>query len=68
MHGIVEQDETGSITDAGLDAVAVAVAGAVASNDWPMVLKVAEAVGRSDGLEAAEQRVIDRLAATLTMK
>jgi hypothetical protein len=66
MHDVVKQDENGLITDAGLDVVAAAVGAAVASNDWPMVLKVAEAVGRSDGLEAAEQRVLDHLTAVLS--
>ncbi len=68
MEGVIDQNEDGSVTDAGLDAVAGAVAKAVQPKDWPMVLKVAEAMGRSDGMEASEQRVLDHLTAILTVQ
>lgn len=68
MQGVIEQNEDGSITDAGIDTVGAAVAAAVDEADWPMVLKVAEAVARSDGMEAAETRVLEHLAGILTAK
>ncbi len=59
MHGAITQNDDGTITDAGLDTVAHAVKATVAPGNWTMV---AEAVARSDGLDDAEQRVLDHFA------